>query len=320
MPAAGDAPMQPHDTIAAGTGRAGDRGGAGGDEFVDQPQHSAIRGVGAVTDQQSGVVLDDPGEPTQAPRAGEHPSRRTGRDLGRQCRFQPRDHRGENRDRVPVLVVGALLAARSALPVHGRGELHLAAAGTALRLGSRTHRAVPVLAAALQGAQVFAALGADRRRQPRRARSAQRDEQIPDRAWCRGAPVDQHLGVVQQHLGKASSFLPAAGDADDRRRDRVTVYCRLDTRDEIDHNADRVSKHLRRHPVGHGSAVDPADPSALRTQPADTGFLAGCGALFRAAVGAATGSISSSIAQSRMSISAISTFRLSRSGRSTTRR
>ena len=47
----------------------------------------------------------------------------------------------------------------------------------------------------------------------RRARLAQRDQQVPDGPGCRRAPVGQHRRPVEQGLGQPAPLGPAAGDA-----------------------------------------------------------------------------------------------------------
>jgi hypothetical protein len=92
----------------------------------------------------------------------------------------------------------------------------------------------------------------------------------------------------------------------------------LDIGDEVDDDADRVGEHLGCHRgvICHPSArVMQARFGRRPPTPASSPLAVRA---LRAGLAAAMGSISSSIEQSRMSSSAISTFRLSRSGRSTT--
>src|SRR5947208_2582738 len=72
-------------------------------------------------------------------------------------------------------------------------------------------RAIPVLAAALERAQRFATLGADRRRNVLGPGLAQRDKQIRDGTRRRGTAIVEHGRLVEQSLGQPSSFGPASG-------------------------------------------------------------------------------------------------------------
>src|SRR5260370_12233880 len=90
------------------------------------------------------------------------------------------DDPGHDRNRVPIAALGpAGEAMRSPRPVADADRPAEPTARAWFRYRA-AGPAVPVLAAALQGAQLLAAPGTDRRRDDHRPRLAPRDQPIPD--------------------------------------------------------------------------------------------------------------------------------------------
>lgn len=90
-----------------------------------------------------------------------------------------------------LLSWSALAASWSPLPIAAGDDPFLAAGSASLWLRTAS-RAVPVLATTLQSVQVYAALGADWRRDAHRASLAQRDQQVCDNPWAWGTAIGQH--------------------------------------------------------------------------------------------------------------------------------
>ena len=164
---------------AVWTGRAHDTARAGRDQGVDEPQHRRHTGVGAGAGQQFGAVLHGPGQlvpPTL-------PGRDTDRG-GHRGRVQHGIDRGDDPaqdlHRVDAVLRSAGSAQRSSSAVPASDATGLPAPHARFQPGT-ADPAVPMLAAALQGAQRLPAVGADRRRDRHRPGPAQRDQQIPDR-------------------------------------------------------------------------------------------------------------------------------------------
>ena len=239
-----DPPVEPDGPVTALAGRGRDLPCSGGPEFVDEPEHARHRRPRTVPGQQPGVVLDGPGQLPQLGWPGEHPAGRRGDLFRGQSGVCHGGHRGENHERIPVVAAGAPAAARLALPVK-RGDDPLPAAGGAQPLPQPADRAIPVLAAALQGAQVPAASGAGRRGDHRGAGDAQRDQQVPGDPGRRRAAIGKDLRPLGERLGKLAPLGPAAGDAEHCRLDHRPSQARLDAADQGDGHANRVGQHVR---------------------------------------------------------------------------
>ena len=221
-PLPADGPVQVDDPLAAGAGGVDDRLRSSIAELVDQPKYRGDRGFGSGSSEQLGLVLQHPGQALTVPGAG-HGRRHCHGDLvGRQRRVDARDDSGDQVHGVAPVVGRALGASGTALAITAADSPELAACRAGL--SHRTaYSAVPVLTAALEGAQLLAALGADRRRDPGRAGLAQRDEKVRDRAGRRGLAIGQHRRPVQQGLRQPAPFSAAAGHALDHIGDRRAV-------------------------------------------------------------------------------------------------
>ena len=146
------------------------------------------------------------------PGPGGRQPHRCGGDVGRQGRVGGGYHVDRELERVTPAVGRTRHAAwfSVAVPRVDRAD----SSALAARFADRTaDSAVPVVAAALQRAQVFAALGAHRCRNVRCASLVQRDQQVPDRARGGRAAVIEHSWPVEQGLGESAAFGPAAGHA-----------------------------------------------------------------------------------------------------------
>lgn len=126
--------------------------------------------------------------------------------LGDRVTVGARGDRGDqfvdDRGRITVVGVGTHLAAGQALAV-AKADASDVSAGGALGSLLPADRAVPVLALALEGSQLLAALRADWCRDRRGAGLAELDEQIADRPGCRGPAVGQDGRPHGQGLGQA---------------------------------------------------------------------------------------------------------------------
>jgi len=142
-------------------------------------------------------------------------------------------------------------------------------------------------------------------------------------ATTRGAgerPSVSTVGLSSKVWASRRRLARASGDAAHRVLDGRAIQPRLDAGNEVDNHTDRIGEHVGSHRANHRSAAGSGDPTRARLgRRSPTPASAPPAALdLRAAAAAATGSTSSSIVQSKMSSSAINTFRLNRSGRSTT--
>jgi hypothetical protein len=230
----------------------GDRLRAGVAKLVDQPQDRGNGRLRPVPGEQSGPVLKCPGERPALPGPGHYRQHRRRHRLGIQRRVGTGDDLRDQRDGVTA-AGRAPGAAGLPVPVTAVDAPQLAAcrAGFPDRAADR---AVPVLAAPLEGAQVLAAAGAGRRRDARRTGGAQGDEQLRDCPGCRGPPVREHARVVQQGLGQPAALGPAAGHALRRLRDHRAVQRGITPGDQADDYPDRVLQRLR---ADHGRRLVP---------------------------------------------------------------
>jgi len=155
------------------------------------------------------------------------------------------------------------------------------------------------------------------RRDPGGSRLLQGEQQPRCRQGCGRTACAQDLRVVLQGLGEPSPGGPAAGHRDDHPGDLPGRETAFNLGDQAHNDGDRVGGDLFVQDGAHSpagvirarfgrSSPTPASPPAAL--------------VFRACPAASTGSMSSSIVQSRMSSSAIRIFRLRRSGRSVTSR
>ena len=73
---------------------------------------------------------------------------------------------------------------------------------------------------------------------------AQRDQQVPDRAWCWGPAVGQDRWPLCQCLREATSFRPASARLDHCLLQHRPVQAWLDAADQANDEADRVSDRI----------------------------------------------------------------------------
>ena len=167
-------------------------------------------------------------------------------------RVQPGDEAVNHGDRVAAVRLRALGASRLPGPVPGEDRPGLPARGA--RFGPLlAGRAVPVLAAALEGPQLLAALRAARRRDRPRAGLAQRHEQVADGPGRRGAAVGQHCGTSCQSRGKTARLGAPARDSGDYRTDLLSGELVLNCRNHVHDQPDRVGYGPLRPPgADHG--------------------------------------------------------------------
>jgi hypothetical protein len=191
-----DSPVQVNDSTAAGAGRAHYRACSGVAQGVDKAQDRPDRCFGAGTGEQLGPVLQRPGKLMTVPGPGGRQPHRCGGDVARQGRVGGGYHVDREFERVTPTVGRTRHAAWFSVAVPGvdRADSSALAAWFADRTADC---AVPVVAAALQCAQVFAALGAHWCRNLHCASFVQRDKQVPDRARGWGTPVGEHTRPVQ---------------------------------------------------------------------------------------------------------------------------
>ena len=161
---------QGDDPPAVRAGGADDPLRPGVGERADQPEHRRDWRSRAGSGEQLGVILQRPRQPPELPgagRGGMHGGRdRPGQDTG----VDHGDDPGHDRCGVRIAALApAGEAMRPARPVADADRPAEPAACAWLRAGA-ADPAVPVLAAALQGPQLPAAPGADRRRDDHRAR------------------------------------------------------------------------------------------------------------------------------------------------------
>ncbi|MFI8305131.1 hypothetical protein ACIF80_17100 [Streptomyces sp. NPDC085927] len=155
--------------VAAGAGGPDDPGDAFLVQQVDEPQGGAMWRQTALSGQQARVLLQGPDQSlpvggTLGCRAAEG----FGDHVAVGVRGDRGDHLVDDRDRIAIVVVGTHLATRQALAI-SEADVSDVAAGGALSGLLSADRAVPVLALALEGSQLLAALDADRRRDRRGA-------------------------------------------------------------------------------------------------------------------------------------------------------
>ncbi|GAA4251661.1 hypothetical protein GCM10022255_045160 [Dactylosporangium darangshiense] len=164
-------------------------------EQVDEAEHRRNGCFGAGAGQQVGPVLQRPAKLLALPRPAHRGDDRGGDHVGRQSRVDAGDDADHRVGR--VLAVGSAGdASWPAVAVAGVHSSDRAAAGAGF-LDRAADIAVPVLAAALQGAQLFSALGADGCRHGAGTGPAQGDEQVADRSRRWRAAVDQQRRLVE---------------------------------------------------------------------------------------------------------------------------
>ena len=311
------AAVQADDAAAVRAGWPGDLLGSGGAQLVDQPQYRCGGRLGAIAGEQRRPGLNGPGQAPQIALPGEHPPGGIGDRAGGQRRIQPGDDPGENGQRVALVTVRAPVTARLAGPVTAGDRPPLAArCARPQRQTPDARAAVPVLTVALHRGDLAVAGRAPRRGDPGCPGRTQREQQVPDDRGSRRTAAGQQRRISGQRRGQAAAPGPPAAGPLDGRTDRVLVNSLIDRGHHRHHGGDRIGERVagwlrhrgairarfgRRSPT----PAPPAPPRAVRV------FFAGP---------AAAASISSSIEQSRMSSSAIRTFRLSRSGRTVTSR
>ncbi len=259
-PQPADPPVKTDDPLATRAGREGNGLGPGVAQLADQPQHAADRGMRAAAGQQARVLFDDPGEFLQVSGLREHAPRRCADRFSGQRGIHRGNRGSQDRQRIPVIPVGTVLAARLPVAVNGGNDPVLAAGRAALRPAD-AHAAVPVLASALERAQRLAARHADRRGDHDGAGLAQRDQQVPDDPRCRRLTIGQDHRPLGEGLGELAPLGAAIGDAHDRLLGQRRIQARLGAGDQGDGDADRVGQHVR-DVSGHRSAAGPRDPDA----------------------------------------------------------
>lgn len=157
----------------------------------------------SLSGQQTRVLLQSPDHSLPIGwTLGCRPAESFGDHVAISVRSEREDHLVDDRDRIPVIMVGTHLAARQA-PAVPEADAPDVAAGGALGGLLPTDRAVPVLALALEGSQLLAALDADRRSNRRGADLAELDEQIADGPGRRRPAVSQDGGPGDQGLCQA---------------------------------------------------------------------------------------------------------------------
>ena len=260
-----DSPVQVNDSTAAGAGRADDRARFGVAQGVDKAQDRPCRCFGAGAGEQFGPVLQRPGKLMTVPGPGGRRPHRCGGDVGRQGRVGGGYHVDRELERVTPAVGRTRHAAWLSVAVPGVDGADSSA--LAARFADRTADcAVPVVAAALQRAQVFVALGAHRCRNARCASLVQRNQQVPDRARGGRAAVIEHSWPLEQGLGKASSFGPAAGHALDDAGHCCAVQPLLAFEHQVDHDTDWVREYLGCQYAGHRLPLNVGDAGPFRSQ------------------------------------------------------
>ncbi len=165
---------------------------------VDEPRDRPQRREMTIPGQQRGVFFQRPGQLPLVCGPRGRPADSGGDNLVADVRVQPSDDGVYHGDWVPAVGGGALSASWPPGPVPGRDRPGVPARGARLGVLQPAGRAVPVLAAALEGPQLPAALRAARRRDHRSAGGAQRDQQVGDGPWRRGPAVRQHRWPVSQ--------------------------------------------------------------------------------------------------------------------------
>jgi len=184
---------------------------AGLQERVDQPQHRRDGRVRAGPGEQFWSLGQRPCQPAALPGLGCGGVDRGGHGSGVDAGI---DRGGDLQQDLHRVVLGrrAAMAECSSYPVPAGDPSGVPAVRARLGPGA-AYPAVPVLPATLQGAQRFAAVGADRRRDTHSTGVAQRGQQITDHPRCRRATVQEHRWVVGQGLGQSTSFGPPSCDA-----------------------------------------------------------------------------------------------------------
>ena len=264
---------QGNDPPAVRAGGADDPLRPGVGQGADQPQYRRDRCSRAGSGEQPGVILQRPRQTAALPGAGRGSMHgghdRPGQDIG----IDHGDDPGHDRSGVPIAALGlAGRATRSSRPVADADRPAEPAARAWFRSGA-AGPAVPVLAAALQGAQLLAAPGADRRRDSHGTGPAQRDQQIPGHPGRRGTPVGEQRRLVQQRLSQPASLGAAGGDTPHEVTGHLPVKARLGAAQQADDHTDRVGEHigcLRRHRLLAGAG----DAGAFGAQLANTRLCA----------------------------------------------
>ncbi|MDX3639594.1 hypothetical protein [Streptomyces sp. MB09-02B] len=155
--------MKAYDSAAEGTGGPDDSGDFGVMKYVDQPEDRGDGGKVAVAGEQRGVTFQDPSQFLLVGGPWHGSADCIGYQIQLGLRVQLADHAVNDGEGITVVGVGALRTSWLARPVTG-GDAAVLSASRASNVDRSADSAVPVLAAALERAQVLAALGADRRR------------------------------------------------------------------------------------------------------------------------------------------------------------
>ena len=236
-------PGQGNDPPAVRAGGADDPLRPGVGQGADQPQYRRDRCSRAGPGEQPGVILQCPRQPAELPGPGRGGAGRGAHGRGADAGIYRGDNLEQDLHRVEVVIVPAARTARPSLAVADADRPAESAACAWFRFRA-ADPAVPVLAAALQGAQLLAAPGADWRRDDHGTGLAQRDQQIPGHARRRGAPVGEQRRLVQQRLSQPPSLGTAGRDTPHQVTGHLPVKARLGTAEEADNHTDRVGGHL----------------------------------------------------------------------------
>lgn len=193
--------VEAYDSVTEGAGRPDDPRDVGVMKHIDQPDDRGSGGKVPVAGQQGGGGFQSPGQFLLVGGSGHRPADRVGDEAGVHVRIQVADHTVNNGEGIATVGVRALRASRLAGPVPGGDATVLPASG-AIDIDGSADSAIPVLAAALERAQMFAALGADRRRDHLGPGLAQGDEQVTEgpRRW--GSAVAQQCWATVQGGGE----------------------------------------------------------------------------------------------------------------------
>jgi hypothetical protein len=259
-----DSPVQVNDSTAARAGRADYRARFGGAQGVDKAQDRPCRCISAGAGEQLGPVLQRPGKLMAVPGPRGRQPHRCGGDVARQRRVGGGYHVDRELERVtPVGRTRHAAWVSVAVPRRDRAD----SSAPAARFADRTADcAVPLVAAALQRAQLFAALGAHRCRNARCTSLIQRDQQVPDRARGRRAAVIENSWPIEQGLGKASPFGPTARHALDGAGHCSAVQPLLAFEHKVDHDTDWVREYLGCQYAGHRLPLNVGDAGPFRPQ------------------------------------------------------
>lgn len=173
--------VQVDDSLAVWAGRVRDRRGAGVAELVDQPQHRWDWGLGTGAGEQVGPFLQRPREWKAPPGAGHRGADGGGHDVCRHRAIDAGDHVHDDLHGIAAVAGKALGASGIPAAVSTMQRADVAAGRTGFPPRPAC-TAVPILAAPLQRAQMFATFRADRWRDRPCACRAQGQQQIGDHA------------------------------------------------------------------------------------------------------------------------------------------